>query len=164
MKLAPAFQPGVATLRERFESKVERLTTQCWRWVGSVSKSGYGEIVYPKTGRLVRATHVALHLFKGEEIVSGQCALHSCDNRWCVNPKHLRYGTRAENMQDAVARGRNARGEASGKSKLTEVQVRKIRKLARKGTLTVSAIARMFGVSPANATAVIRGITWKHVH
>ncbi len=33
-------------------------------------------------------------------------ALHSCDNSRCLNPAHLRWGTHAENMQDALDRER----------------------------------------------------------
>jgi len=30
-------------------------------------------------------------------------AMHSCDNRRCVNPNHLRWGSHRENMDDATA-------------------------------------------------------------
>lgn len=30
--------------------------------------------------------------------------LHSCDNKWCVNPKHLYLGTAKQNAQDNAAR------------------------------------------------------------
>jgi hypothetical protein len=29
---------------------------------------------------------------------------HTCDNGWCVNPKHLYFGTQKDNMQDRLAR------------------------------------------------------------
>jgi hypothetical protein len=39
-------------------------------------------------------------------IVDGMFALHSCDNPPCCNPKHLRWGTQQENVQDIFKRGR----------------------------------------------------------
>jgi hypothetical protein len=32
--------------------------------------------------------------------------MHGCDNPICCNPRHLGAGTRSENMQDCVKRGR----------------------------------------------------------
>lgn len=29
---------------------------------------------------------------------------HSCDNRPCINPLHLRWGTRQDNVDDMMAR------------------------------------------------------------
>ncbi len=31
---------------------------------------------------------------------------HTCDNRQCINPEHLILGTRYDNMQDMISRGR----------------------------------------------------------
>lgn len=56
-----------------------------------------------------------------------------------------------------------AKGEGHGQSKLTEVQVRKIRKLYTEGNKTQKQIAEMFGISLASANAVITRRTWKHV-
>lgn len=31
--------------------------------------------------------------------------LHSCDNKGCVNPEHIRWGTRSENLVESFERG-----------------------------------------------------------
>ncbi len=52
--------------------------------------------------------------------------LHSCDNPACCNPAHLRKGTQQENMKDAQIRNRNAWGDRSGNTFLTNADVIKI--------------------------------------
>ena len=32
--------------------------------------------------------------------------MHSCDNRVCINPDHLSFGTRTDNVRDMMAKGR----------------------------------------------------------
>ena len=57
----------------------------------------------------------------------GAFVLHTCDNRCCVNPTHLRLGTFQENMDDMTDKLRLAHGARNGHAKLTVDQVRLIR-------------------------------------
>ena len=94
---------------ERFWSKVDiRGPDECWLWQGARHPDGYGRVGGQQAHR------VALSLDLGRPIREGMCVLHSCDNRPCVNPMHLREGTNAENVQDRVRRNRSARGESHG--------------------------------------------------
>lgn len=81
----------------------------CWTWKGSTMNSGYGQIKV--FGRMRSAHRFAFELYKGP-IPPGAEVLHSCDNKRCVNPAHLRIGTHAENMAEAGARGRMRSGPA----------------------------------------------------
>ena len=80
---------------------------ECWGWSGTNNGVGYGYLRIDKRLRL--ATHVALEVDNRPMPDGGACALHSCDNPPCTNPKHLRWGTFAENTQDALDRNRMKR-------------------------------------------------------
>jgi hypothetical protein len=80
---------------------------ECWEWQGKVGHNGYGLLEYERHSW--RAHRLAFTLTNGE-IPQGLLILHSCDNRRCCNPHHLRAGTAKENWQDAIDRGRMKRG------------------------------------------------------
>ena len=82
--------------------------TGCWEWLLSKQKNGYGQIKHE--GKMKRAHRVSFEAFNGE-IPVGLEVMHTCDNRSCVNPKHLICGTHSENMKDIVAKSRQRRGE-----------------------------------------------------
>ena len=96
------------TVQERFWNKVNK-SDGCWEWSAGRLDSGYGR--FRLDGRMLVASRVAYSLTFGA-IPDGLSVLHSCDNPPCVNPKHLRTGTRSENMQEMVARGRNSTRES----------------------------------------------------
>jgi hypothetical protein len=96
----------------------------CWEWTGSLFPTGYGQL--PWGGR---AHRYSVELEIGGPLPRGEFVLHSCDNRKCVRPDHLRLGSQSENLQEAHDKGRmvDNRGENSGKAVLTNEQAREIR-------------------------------------
>lgn len=131
---------------------------QCWHWTGAKTSRGYGRPMF--NGRRRMAHRWALEFATGDS-GEGRLALHSCDNPKCVNPKHLRWGTQLENIQDRVDRGRNgaARGTANGSAKLNAEQVLAIRADDRPGRT----IAAEYGVSQMLISAIKRRVIWSHL-
>ena len=87
---------------------------------------------------------------------------HSCDNPWCINLDHLLIGSAADNVQDAVDRGRMAKGERAGPSLLSDDQVKGIKILLEFG-VSCYFLGRKYGVTPGAIQAIANGTNWKHL-
>lgn len=90
----------------------------------------------------------------------GLHAAHSCGDRGCLNKRHLRWATPAENNEDKIAHGSHRDGERVNFAKLTADQVVLIRCGLEDGE-TQTALAREFGVSPSTISRIASGHNWK---
>jgi hypothetical protein len=79
----------------------------CWEWQAYCNKDGYGQVGYQGT---VTGAHRVSWILENGPIPDGLCVLHKCDNPSCVRPDHLFLGTRVDNSDDKVAKGRQAKG------------------------------------------------------
>ena len=139
------------TTAERFWAKVQiGKPDECWEWQGCRDGAGYGRFGLGTRRQGVIAAH---RYVIGCEANDGVVAMHSCDNPPCVNPAHLRRGSKADNAADMAAKGRG-RG---GSDRLTDAQVLEIRQIKAAGDCTQSEIARRFGISPGHVTMILKG-------
>ena len=146
------------TAEERFWEKVDK-SSDCWVWTGALSHLGYGKFWY--RDKVQSAHRVAYQLFIGE-IPKGMCICHTCDNRKCVNPKHLWLGTQKENIQDMWAKGRKTHVGTDGPgAKLCELDVLLIRELLPNHTQET--IAEWFDVSRGAIGCISTGQNWSHL-
>jgi hypothetical protein len=141
----------------RFMSHVE--VGECWLWTAGKGRDGYGH--FRLHGNTKRTHRLMLERTIGRALGEGMCALHSCRNRHCCRPEHLREGTRVENAADKVRDGTTARirGERNGLSNLTEDHVRAIRADPRSQRV----IAEEYKVSHAAIGYIKRRETWTHI-
>lgn len=136
------------------------MTPSCWDWSGYVSETGYGRFTF--RGKDYQAHRLALIFTEGHD-PDGLVALHDCDNRACVNPFHLRFATQAENIKDMWEKGRGCCGESVHNSKLTDDDVREIRRRYKKRIYGAPRLAEEFGVSRTTIWKIVNGKKWTHV-
>lgn len=98
----------------------------CWLWTAGTDAKGYGCFTF--NNQFHKSSRTVLVEAVGNSYLD---ALHSCDTPACCNPKHLRWGTHSENMQDMISRNRRIpqRGERGPRAILTNDQVVEIKKL-----------------------------------
>lgn len=84
---------------------------------------------------------------------------HKCDTRLCCNPDHLIIGSHVDNVMDRVERNRSAKGTHNGRAKLTEDNVREI----RKSNLPLKELSTIYNVDPRAIRRIIDNKTWKHI-
>lgn len=100
--------------------------------------AGYANVKYG--GKSIGRHVMALIEATGEQ-PNGRFALHSCDNPRCIEPKHLRWGSPADNMRDKQERGRCNNG---AKPLLPSVDKLKV---MRQDGMTLQQIASQYGVT-----------------
>lgn len=148
---------------ERFWSYVQKADGDgCWVWIGQRDKDGYG--VFGVGGKKLKAHRISYELHKGQ-LTSSILVQHKCDNRPCICPDHLEPGVPKSNAVDRAQKGRSARhaGATNGRAKLTEAQVREIRRLCKTTNTTYRDLGRQFGVSDVLIRKIEHRQLWQHI-
>jgi hypothetical protein len=145
------------------EVAIPYLGAQCLIWPFCVSKGGYPQTweigAGPRGGQ--RLAHVVVCIATHGPRPPGHDACHSCGNKRCVSPAHLRWDTKENNQADRRRHGTISvnRGTAHGRAKLDDGKVKKI----RASTSPARELAELYGVSVATIGLVRGHRIWVHV-
>lgn len=123
-------------------SKVDvRSENECWTWKGMATKSGYGRTWINDVGYY--AHRVIYNLaYPGEITLKAPTnrramgfLMHTCDNRICCNPAHLRVADIKTNNEDCVKKGRKKLpiGENHHKSVFTNDEIQQVLEMRKSG-------------------------------
>jgi len=131
---------------------------RCWEWQMTPNAQGYG--VLGNKGIRFLTHRLSYYLTHGRW--PEPCCLHSCDNRICVNPNHLREGTRKDNSLDAWERNRfpDRTGQNAPCAKFTNAEVRMIRERIANGE-HIPTLASSVGVQKDTIYKIRRGVVYK---
>lgn len=127
---------------------------ECLEWPFRRVPTGYGLAVIG--GVQKRASRWMCILAHGEPPSPRHEAAHGCGNAGCVNPRHLRWATPAENCADKLAHGTHNRGAKHPKTKLTPADVAEI----RAAPPDLRALMAKFGVSKGCVSKIRSGSRW----
>lgn len=103
-------------------------------------------------GNSCPVAHVALAITSGPRVNYTYQGLHSCDNKWCINAMHLRWGTEAENRWDQVKRQRGSIGKI-GPAQAEEIMLRH--------KAFVQNLAIEYECSTSAITSIAMGKSWQ---
>jgi hypothetical protein len=126
------------------------------------NQNGYGWMRHRGTNR---GAHVVVcEAVHGPAPSPKHEACHTCGNgaEGCVNPKHLYWGTRADNVADAIKHGTAYRfpvvfGEKSSAARYSAEVVAQVREMLASGH-SQSATARAFGMSQGHVWHIKNGL------
>lgn len=130
----------------------------CWPFTGTLVH-GYGQFIYDQNSRQAHRISYRMHC---GGIPAGMSVLHDdtrCQTKSCCNPRHLRVGTHAENIREAIENGAElgpSRSVEGSNSKLTADEVREIRRRSRDEETTYPDLAEEYDVS---ATTIYRCVS-----
>jgi hypothetical protein len=158
---------------ERFGSHIDTTPGQgpqgeCWTWKKGLNIGGYGR--FSIHGESFTASRVMFAIVHGRD--PGPLAVcHTCDFPACLNWHHLFEGTDKENTQDAIRKGRIARGDQHYlhlhpefckrgddhvRTKIIEVQRRVICAAYATGNITTPELAEMFDITFSGICRILR--------
>lgn len=139
------------------EAMVGHEGKECVEWPYRYAPNGYGQV--DVNGVNMGAHRHMCFLAHGAAPEGKPQVAHSCGNKRCFNPTHLRWATPAENASDKYFHGTHIFGEDSPRAKLTDAAVREI----RAADISAGKLAKKYGVSRGAILCAKRHLTWAHV-
>lgn len=131
---------------------------ECIEWAYALTHKGYGYVRH--NGKTKHAHRLVKQLEAGiEQKDKSMLAMHSCNNRKCVNPKHISFGTAKENSLHMVTSGNSTRGRGN---KITREDVLDIRTFHEHG-ISNTAMAMVYPMSVSGISSIVTGRNWSWI-
>lgn len=122
----------------------------CHIW--KTGKAGeYGKTTFK--GRPTRAHILVLESIHKRHLGEHEVVRHLCDNKPCMNPEHLRFGTQQENAADI---------QLHGSSKRFKVDADKVRQI-RESTASIVELSNMYGICENSVYNIKSRRTWSAI-
>jgi hypothetical protein len=131
----------------------------CWIWKASVNSGCYGQFKF--RGDMIQAHRFAYYL-ANNTINMKLLVMHKCDNKLCMNPKHLIQGTAKDNTHDMIVKGRHGRG-AKRKLNIECIKVIRWYLKYKYSYHIVSRLAKAYNISVKNISCIKEGKIWKGI-
>lgn len=113
-----------------------RLDGECWEWLGSYNKTGYG-LAGSDLRPFHYLAHRAVYMAHGHDLEKGIHLHHRCKNTACVNPDH---------MEALTDRQHFLFHKLVEKTGLTLDDIRTIRRLSSEPGMTAAEVGRRYGI------------------
>lgn len=154
---APSYSKRLKWLKDH----ASHSSDECLRWPFAILPDGYGHM--DLHGVSMKASRAMCIIAHGKPESEELEAAHSCGkgHEGCVNPKHLRWATRDENIAEFISGPRLRRGEKHAQHKLSNQEVIAIREAA--GKESHRATASRFDISHTLVQKIQKRLTWTHI-
>jgi hypothetical protein len=153
--------------KERIRRFWQRVDTSagpdgCWAYKSKQDANGFIHVLW-EMGDPDYAHRIAYRLSVGD-IPDSLRVLHTCDNRACVNPKHLCLGTMAESQVLSMERVPRTflTGDGHPSAKLLDAQIDEIRRRYAAGGVLQRELADEYGVHYSLISLIVRGKRRQH--
>lgn len=113
--------------------------------------------------RMTRLVHrLVAEAFIANDDPSKNCVCHRDDDPRNNALSNLFWGSKADNSADMVSKNRQKRGSEIVQSKLSEDDVREIKRMLLRGENQYK-IAKQFNVTQSNISMISTGQIWRHI-
>lgn len=136
-----------------FTSRIKVDDKDCWVFTGALGGNGMAKV--KRAGKFVSLQRLAYEHYIGA-IPENHYVYRTCKDSSCINPKHLKAGTKSDISKNMFNTGYI---HPRGNVKLTKEQVVEI----KKSTKSVKELCNLFKVNDATIRSVLTGRTWKHI-
>ena len=131
----------------------------CWIWTASKYRNGYGHFTIREGFNKYKSTlahRLVFRLTYPSIDITNKVIRHACDNRSCVNPRHLLVGSQKDNIHDCINKGRFLHGTKHPNCKFTDEDIARIKGLYEQG-LSQRRIGALFGVRQQTIQRIVTG-------